>query len=126
MQVILLLAGTFALYCLSAKLAAHLLGRLALSWASAAAYAGISILVSGVVAATPLSRLFPIGPTSVGTLLILPVTLGAGSWYLRRHMQQRDGVAASWGKCVAVAAIPFLLIAVLGIVAAILLPLLRR
>lgn len=121
MQPLILLVVAFALYSLGAKTAAYLFGRMTLSWATSATFATISILVSGIVAATPLSRLLPVGPTSVGTLLILPATIGAGSWYLHNRMRLQGGEPAGWGKCVAVAAIPFVVIAVVGVVAAVLL-----
>lgn len=126
MLVLLFFICTFAAYVLGVKASAFALGRMTLSWGSSATYAGVSMLVSGVIAVTPIATLVPIGPTSLGTLLILPITVAAGGWVLRRQMTQGDGSSVNWGKCVAVAAAPFLLVAVLGILAAILLPLLRR
>jgi hypothetical protein len=125
MEAFLLFSATFAFYCLGVKAAARFSGRLSLTWVSSAIFAVIAIIVSALLTLSPLSNV-SVGPTTLGTLLIIPVVLGTGAWYLRRRLLLPDGTPAGWLRCVRVAAAPFLLVALIGLVAAILLPLVSR
>lgn len=117
MGTLLFLAAFLAIYVLSVKASVRLAGNLSLLWKHAA-------LLSLVFAATATSielglTLAGISVQYLSALLQLPLLAWFGAWFLRGRLLTTAGVPATLGARIAITFAPVLVIAALGVAAAI-------
>ncbi|WP_128003550.1 hypothetical protein [Piscinibacter defluvii] len=117
------LALLFVFYALFVKLGAKLYKRSQLPWKHAFAFGAIAILVGGVGALLNFATGSNLGPV-LAVVLGLVIQLALGGWYLGPRTIAPSGQAIEFKGGVAVAAIAYALVFLLGVVAAVLVPLL--
>jgi len=119
------LALLLTVYAVLIKAAARLYRKSQLPWKHAFAFCGLAVLVGVAGAMLNLVTGSALGP-GAGVLLGFATQLGLGGWYLGPRSSTAAGEPIGFKGGVVVAAIGYGLIVLLGIVAAIVLPLLGR
>lgn len=119
------LAFTFVLYAVLIKLAARLYRRSLLPWKHAFAFGALAMLVGGLGALLNYASGFVLGPL-LSVLLGLAVQLALGGWYLGPRVLSLSGHPVAFKGGASIAAIGVGIVFALGVVAAVLVPLLGR
>lgn len=112
----------FVLYALFIKLAAKTYRRSVLTWKHAFAFGALAIVVGGVGAFINRATNMVLGP-ALGIVLGFSIQLAIGGWYLGPRTKTSSGESVMFKGGALIAAIAFGFIVLLGIVAAILVPL---
>jgi len=118
------LAFTFVLYAVLIKLAARLYGSSLLPWKHAFAFGALAMLVGGIGALLNYASGFLLGPL-LGVVLGLAVQLALGGWYLGPRAFAPTGEAVAFKGGALIAAIGLGVVFALGVVAAVVIPLLN-
>lgn len=119
------LALALVLYTLLTKLAAKLYGSSRLSWKHAFSFGALAMLVGGLGALLNFASGFVLGPL-LGVILGITIQLALSGWFLGSRALTPTGEAVAFKGGVLIAAIAFGIVFAIGIVAAVLVPLLGR
>ncbi|MFC3684669.1 hypothetical protein [Hydrogenophaga luteola] len=110
-------------YALFIKLAARLYRGSRLSWKHAFAFGALVMLLGGAGAWLNQASGLPLGPL-MGVVLSLALQLALGGWFLGPRALSENGKAVAFKGGALISAIAFGMVFALGVLAAILLPLL--
>jgi len=113
------------LYALLVKAAAFLFRRTQLSWLHAIVFGILVLLVGGTGAILNKAAGFPL-PMALSLLLGLAAILLLGGWYLGPRAKSANGFALQFKGGVLLSLVAYGLVFVLGVVAALLIPLLQH
>lgn len=110
-------------YGLLVKLAARLYQGSRLSWKHAFAFGALVMLLGGAGALLNQASGLPLGPL-MGVVLSLALQLALGGWFLGPRALAANGTAVAFKGGVLISAMAFAMVFALGVVAAVLVPLL--
>jgi putative Mn2+ efflux pump MntP len=119
------LALMFAVYAVFMKLAARLYRKTSLSWKHAIVFSVLAIVL-GVAASFLVKVLGGTVVLPVAVILGLALQLALGGWYLGTRARSSSGEPIAFKGGVLLALIAYALLASIGVVAAILIPLFQR